>query len=1094
MAKQDLNELRKLLAELNTLRVQFNKNPLGENGLGKGLKSVKAMTREIENFKRELADLENGFGGIEESIKNIVREWKPGFADPTKEATKSFTKLKSIASKLSDDINEISVLNEKQLKDTKSQIQSEIKKIGLIQKELKLKKSRLKVGEKLSEEEETILANLNSEFKVQEDLLKQTEERLGLEQKINKAMGLTGAAFKGIKGALGKIGIEGKFFDDVEANMREAAKSGSKMKTAFAGVKGLAKGIGQALSDPLVVITLLVKSVKFLASIFTGMRKSAAEIGAQIGGSGQSIYNQLDKAGNAAGDMYNTTEELKKAYLALNDAAGRNLATDTKRAKTFNEMVQYLGFSVEQAKAFANISMVTGDSMGNMNEDMENVVNSLDAATGTSVQMSDVIENISGASASTRRSFQGNFKAMVATAHTAARLGVSMDQIANAARKTLDFQSSIENEMEVEMMLGRSINLEKLRHATLTRDAATMAEEQRRLVKETMADTAGNQILLEQTAALLGMSVDEYESIAENIEKESKMTGQQLLQQKKNLAAQKEEAKQSQAFDRSMQAAMNKLKSTLKPLAESIMPHIITGIEKVTAFLGSHMGKVLLSFAGIAAGIGIAKSLANKFTGGMFERGATPMNPQYVYNVNESGGGMDLDMSRMIRGNVFKYLGRKGGLSRTLNRTFIKYLGKNKLTKGIQTITNFTGSKLNNPLSKGLNNILGRITPNSGANLMRNFGTNNMAKINQMAQTGRYAKGTVIDGVNVGGRFMSAQTTSKAAGTASKFIQPGSKIAQGLSVGSKGLTMASRVLGKVAAPLAIADLVLGGYTGAQQADMSAEEQKAAGVRVGMGKVEGIAKGVLTGGAERGSMVSDFVGIEKGSAADDAMGILGAGARGAAIGATIGSIIPGIGTAVGAAVGGIVGTVSEGFKVFTDPDSKLRQGVVDFAKSTGETLSNWAGEAKEGFMKFTSAAGDTISAFAEDATEVASSAWSATKSIASSAWSGTKDLASSAWSGITSFFARGGVAPGGFRAFANGGMVTSPTLGMVGEGGMNEAIVPLPDGRSIPVQMGGGGEVATLLKQLISIVSQGGDVYLDGNKVGQALALGTSRMG
>ena len=47
MAKQDLNELRKLLAELNTLRVQFNKNPLGENGLGMGLKSVKAMTREI---------------------------------------------------------------------------------------------------------------------------------------------------------------------------------------------------------------------------------------------------------------------------------------------------------------------------------------------------------------------------------------------------------------------------------------------------------------------------------------------------------------------------------------------------------------------------------------------------------------------------------------------------------------------------------------------------------------------------------------------------------------------------------------------------------------------------------------------------------------------------------------------------------------------------------------------------------------------------------------------------------------------------------------------------------------------------------------
>jgi len=52
------------------------------------------------------------------------------------------------------------------------------------------------------------------------------------------------------------------------------------------------------------------------------------------------------------------------------------------------------------------------------------------------------------------------------------------------------------------------------------------------------------------------------------------------------------------------------------------------------------------------------------------------------------------------------------------------------------------------------------------------------------------------------------------------------------------------------------------------------------------------------------------------------------------------------------------------------------------------------------------------------------------------------------------FANGGVAKGGFRAFANGGVVSGPTLGLVGEGKYNEAIVPLPDGRSIPVQMRG----------------------------------------
>jgi murein DD-endopeptidase MepM/ murein hydrolase activator NlpD len=58
-------------------------------------------------------------------------------------------------------------------------------------------------------------------------------------------------------------------------------------------------------------------------------------------------------------------------------------------------------------------------------------------------------------------------------------------------------------------------------------------------------------------------------------------------------------------------------------------------------------------------------------------------------------------------------------------------------------------------------------------------------------------------------------------------------------------------------------------------------------------------------------------------------------------------------------------------------------------------------------------------------------------------------------------ANGGVAGGGWKpfpvsAFANGGTVKGPTLGLVGEGKYNEAIVPLPDGRSIPVQMRGTG--------------------------------------
>lgn len=53
------------------------------------------------------------------------------------------------------------------------------------------------------------------------------------------------------------------------------------------------------------------------------------------------------------------------------------------------------------------------------------------------------------------------------------------------------------------------------------------------------------------------------------------------------------------------------------------------------------------------------------------------------------------------------------------------------------------------------------------------------------------------------------------------------------------------------------------------------------------------------------------------------------------------------------------------------------------------------------------------------------------------------------------YANGGKIPGGFRAFANGGIVRQPTMGLIGEGKYDEAVVPLPNGQAIPVQMLGG---------------------------------------
>ena len=74
------------------------------------------------------------------------------------------------------------------------------------------------------------------------------------------------------------------------------------------------------------------------------------------------------------------------------------------------------------------------------------------------------------------------------------------------------------------------------------------------------------------------------------------------------------------------------------------------------------------------------------------------------------------------------------------------------------------------------------------------------------------------------------------------------------------------------------------------------------------------------------------------------------------------------------------------------------------------------------------------------------------------------------------FAGGGVmtsaGPVPLRAYATGGIASSPQLALYGEGATPEAFVPLPNGRSIPVEMRGGGSGQTVV---INITNNIGNV-------------------
>jgi hypothetical protein len=116
------------------------------------------------------------------------------------------------------------------------------------------------------------------------------------------------------------------------------------------------------LSDPLVIITMIVKSVKFLVGIFSHVLKLTNKIGQSVGIAGAAAENlkaQIHAAGDLSGDIFYNTEEMIGAYDKLNKAAGMNLRFNAENAKTFQDLTLYMGVSEDAAAQLFKISAQT---------------------------------------------------------------------------------------------------------------------------------------------------------------------------------------------------------------------------------------------------------------------------------------------------------------------------------------------------------------------------------------------------------------------------------------------------------------------------------------------------------------------------------------------------------------------------------------------------------------------------------------------------------------------------------------------------------------------------------------------------------------
>jgi hypothetical protein len=161
--------------------------------------------------------------------------------------------------------------------------------------------------------------------------------------------------------------------------------------------------------------------------------------------------------------------------------------------------------------------------------------------------------------------------------------------------------------------------------------------------------------------------------------------------------------------------------------------------------------------------------------------------------------------------------------------------------------------------------------------------------------------------------------------------------------------------------------------------------------------------------------------------------------------------------------GFVGGLTKGFE-------KLKLAAMDFAGTAGMAIADVATSG--------------LDAFADGMADVITGAKSAKDAFKDFARAFLLDIAKMisrliVLGTIKTLFGLedGGVMPGGvdetlpMRGFAKGGIARRPTLAVFGEGRSAEAFVPLPDGRTIPVTLAGGGGGANVTVNITAMDSK-----------------------
>ena len=460
---------------------------------------------------------------------------------------------------------------------------------------------------------------------------------------------------------LGAGGIGGKKGEKIKGlGVDQAASLNDKIKAYRAGdaegtkgmskdfIKGLPKEVQESLKGTTGTASLAILSNKFkdgvatsvspLTAAFTALQKflknfillqflnamvKADKVAGDLAKSMNVTYqesvqmgNQLNSIANTSNSIFVTTQGLAESQMAINKELGTSVMLTDEQLTTMTKLREAAGFTNEELAGIFKLSATTGKEMETITGEVLAQAKISSTRLGVVLNEREVLKDISKVSAATTLSLGKSGEAIADAVATAKSLGLELSKVEAISGSILQFESSIEDELSAELLIGKELNLDKARQAALNNDLATVAEE---IAKQ--AGTAAefgkmNRIQQEALAKAVGMNREELAQTLYVQEQLAGVSGEEakrreqilnariaevgLAQAQQEIAEEGFETLQNQASVQDQLVALtDKLGEVFASLAPIILP-ILDAILSVLKPISSVVGYIVEGFKSIA--------------------------------------------------------------------------------------------------------------------------------------------------------------------------------------------------------------------------------------------------------------------------------------------------------------------------------------------------------------------------------------------------------------------------------------------------------------------------------------------------------------